>query len=106
MTFQKGKLNPRYGMKGKRRIVKSGYICLYIPKHPNSTSLGYIPEHRLIMEKKIGRYLKSGELVHHIDGNRSNNKLENLKIITKSEHMKLHSKEKKRNKNGEFTKDE
>ena len=47
-------------------------------------------EHRVIMEKEIGRKLKSTEIVHHIDGNKRNNNISNLKLMTQSEHAKLH----------------
>ena len=50
-------------------------------------------EHRVEAEKKIGRNLKSGEIVHHIDGNKHNNSHDNLEILTQSEHLKLHFKE-------------
>ena len=46
--------------------------------------------HRWVMEKKLGRRLEKGEIVHHIDGNRQNNDLENLKLLTAKEHFKLH----------------
>lgn len=47
--------------------------------------------HRLIMEKHLGRKLSKKEIVHHIDGNRQNNSLGNLEVLTRSEHSKLHS---------------
>lgn len=50
-------------------------------------------EHRLVMEKSIGRKLTSIEVVHHIDKNRSNNKIENLMLFpNQSEHLKYHKK--------------
>lgn len=47
-------------------------------------------EHRVVMEKKLGRALVRGEIVHHIDGNRHNNKPENLQLMTQSEHWNVH----------------
>lgn len=47
-------------------------------------------EHRLVVEQKIGRPLRSDEIVHHIDGNKRNNSLNNLMICTRAEHARIH----------------
>lgn len=47
-------------------------------------------EHRLVMEYLLGRELASDDVVHHIDGNKYNNKPDNLQLVTPSEHMKIH----------------
>ena len=49
-----------------------------------------ILEHRLVMEQHLGRKLKSSEIVHHIDGNKQNNTIENLVITNRSEHINTH----------------
>jgi len=49
--------------------------------------------HRVIMEEFLGRTLNSNEVVHHIDGDKFNNHIDNLKLTTQSEHIKLHIKE-------------
>lgn len=49
-------------------------------------------EHRLIMEKYIGRKINDNEQVHHIDGNPKNNNINNLQLLTQKEHMQLHNK--------------
>ncbi len=49
-----------------------------------------MPYHRYLMEQKLGRHLNRNECVHHIDGNPRNNSLDNLIVLTRSEHARLH----------------
>lgn len=77
---------------GAKKRRSDGYISIYFPDHPKSNSDGYIMEHILVMESVIGRHLYDEECVHHIDGTRHNNKKENLKLMTKKEHMSFHMK--------------
>ena len=48
--------------------------------------------HRIVAEQKIGRPLKTGEIVHHIDGNKRNNDPDNLMVMTQEDHCRLHFK--------------
>ncbi len=50
-------------------------------------------EHRIIMEKLLGRPLEADEVVHHIDGNKWNNDLSNLTVVTRREHALIHKKD-------------
>jgi len=74
------------------RIIINGYIYVYSPKHPNRVFGNYVQEHRLVMEKKIGRFLKKDEIIHHIDENTFNNKIENLELVSRAKHNKIHKK--------------
>lgn len=66
--------------KGGRKIRSGGYVLIYKPDHLNSDSNGYVPEHVFIMSDKIGRPLTREETVHHRNGVRSQNNIENLEL--------------------------
>ena len=74
------------------RHIHNGYIEIYAPDHPHKNKRNCIYEHQLVMEKHIGRYLEKGEVVHHIDFDKTNNDISNLMLMTNSEHVKYHSK--------------
>ena len=76
--------------KGGKHINSQGYISIYNPTHPSCKNNKYVAEHRLIMEKNLGRFLNKNEQVHHINGNKSDNRIENLIVLTNSEHIKSH----------------
>ena len=81
--------------KGGKYLSNWGYYYIRAPKkHPQKAYNGYIFEHRLVMEKHIGRYLKPTEHVHHINGIKTDNRIENLVIITKAQHNTIHFKNK------------
>jgi hypothetical protein len=63
-----------------------GYVRVYVGRRL------YRGEHVLLMEEKIGRHLKPDEHVHHINGIKDDNRLENLIVLKKSQHMSLHRK--------------
>lgn len=70
----------------KGRITDRGYILVYSPEHPYRTKNKYVLEHRLVMEKKLGRYLTKDEVVHHLNGIKNDNRPENLCVIKKENH--------------------
>lgn len=77
--------------KGGRKISKIGYVSFYQPNHPFANHDGYVYEHRIMMEKLLNRYLEPKEVVHHINGIRYDNRIENLRLFfNQSEHIKFH----------------
>jgi len=70
------------------RLNKNGYIIVYRPNHPFASKSGYILEHRLVIEKHIKRYLTKKEIIHHINGIRTDNRIKNLVITNKNKHEK------------------
>lgn len=66
---------------GGRRIDEDGYVLIHAPQHHLADGGGYVREHRLVMEQKLGRPLAQGEVVHHIDGDKANNHPDNLELF-------------------------
>lgn len=73
----------------------NGYRVIHLPEHlramKNANWKGYVYEHIVIAEKYLGRNISESEVVHHLDGNRQNNRQENLLVIERGQHGKLHS---------------
>lgn len=77
-----------YAWKG-RSTEKDGYVVIHCKGHPNARKhTHYVFEHRLVMEEALGRYLLPTEVVHHINGIRGDNRLENLQLFrSNAEHL-------------------
>lgn len=73
--------------KGGRHTDKLGYIQVWMPEHPNARLGGYVHEHRLVMSQYLGRPLNSWEFVHHRNGVKDDNRLDNLELMTKKVHL-------------------
>lgn len=69
----------------------AGYVEIFSPEHPFRNNHNRVKEHRLVMEKHLGRYLEKGEDVHHINENKQDNRIENLELLTHSEHTSMHN---------------
>lgn len=85
--------NPNW--KGGRSFggEKARYINIYSPNHPFKNKDNYVLEHRVVMETHMGRILLPNEVVHHINGNTSDNRVENLMLFScQSDHFKFHHK--------------
>ena len=83
----------------KGGIINDGHgrVLVYAPNHPNPNAFGtHVYRYRLVMENHLGRFLIPGEIVHHKNGNKSDDKIKNLQLMIQSKHAKIH------HKNGRF----
>lgn len=76
-----------FNWKGGRIKDRLGYIQIWKPKHPNAKMAGYIHEHRLVISESLGRPLESWEQIHHKNGIKDDNRIENLQIVTRPNHL-------------------
>lgn len=84
-----GSANPNWkGGRGKGG-QDGRYVIAYAPEHPRAVQ-GHVLEHRLVMERHLGRYLQPGEIVHHRNEDPTDNRIENLEVMTQAEHALHH----------------
>ena len=85
---KKGKRSNQY--KGGRYKHDKGYWYVLKPEHPYANYKGYVFEHRLVMEEFLGRYLIPNiDDVHHINGVKDDNRIENLQLLIHGKHSSL-----------------
>lgn len=66
----------------RRTLASNGYMLVWVGKdHPMAEVRGYAYEHRIVAARSLGRHLRRGEIVHHIDGDKLNNAPSNLKVM-------------------------
>jgi len=89
----KGEKSPNW--KGGRTRNVDGYVIVYAPDHPRAYNGSQVLEHRLIMEQYLGRHLQSWEYVHHKNGVKDDNRIENLELTNIKEHAREHMRRRK-----------
>lgn len=78
-------------------------MMVYMPDYPGpKVARFYVLEYRIVAEKKLGRALLPGEVVHHIDGDIHNNNPDNLDVMTQSAHAAIHDQTRNKNKKGQY----
>ncbi len=82
------------------RLTDQGYVLETCPEHPraNATNQGRFYQHRLVMEEYLGRLLEPDEIVHHCDGIRRHNDLDNLDLALTGKHVQEHMKSRHKDK--------
>jgi len=80
----------KFWTKRDRKISKEGYVLIKVPEHPKNFK-GWYYEHRLMIEKELNRMIEDWETIHHINENKTDNRLINLFLCSRLEHNKAHA---------------
>lgn len=84
------KINNQYINVTGRKLSNKGYVLLCVKGHPNGDINGYVFEHRLMMEVELNRFLERDEVIHHLNGIKHDNRIENLQLMKCGEHTSIH----------------
>lgn len=98
----KGRRGQRTGLQSKpykQRLTRDGHLKMYAAKHPYAEGRKEMHIHDMVMELHLGRRLLPTECVHHINGVKTDNRLENLKVMSHAEHSRQHAMEANRARN-------
>jgi len=96
-----GALNPKW--RGGKSRMPDGRVLIFSPNHPHAGVAGkYVFRYRLVMEKELRRYLERDEIVHHKNGDCTDDRPENLEVMNQSAHACEHYKFRNKNKKGQI----
>lgn len=73
-------------------VTIDGRVYIYKPNHPNAMQSGrkYVARSRLVMSEHLNRPLTSSEIVHHVNGDKLDDRVENLMVVTRAKHNTIH----------------
>lgn len=81
--------------KGGKKITSKGYVALLIPGHERADKCGYVLEHVYVFEKETGIKIPPNCCVHHLNGNKTDNRIENLCLMSHVGHTIYHNRRRK-----------
>jgi ribosomal protein L24E len=86
-----GRRGKNHGSWKGGRVMMGGYVYVHRPEHPHASARGYVAEHVLVASRVLGKQLPPGAEVHHVNGDKTDNRTANLVICeSKGYHRMLH----------------